>query len=116
MMEILRTIIQVIFYMLSGFILGMVAGCRMEEKNSERKNKISYEHAKEALDYAVSSNKEWQASFENINKDWFERYSSLHNEYIELKECCTKNCNGCSNAKNKTGLSEEDLEWYKKWR
>lgn len=94
-MEILRTIFQTLSFMFSGFVLGTLVGYRMEEKNSERKNKISYDHAKEALDYAVSSNKEWQTSFENINEEWVEKYTSLYNEYIKLRESCAKKCSGC---------------------
>lgn len=99
-MEILRTIIGMSGLVFIGFIIGILVGQKTEEKNSIKRNKVSFEHAKDVLNYAVDSNKQWQISFEKTNREWLEKYTTLHNEYTEMREHCAINCGGCPRAKH----------------
>lgn len=94
-MEIFRTIAEMFCLIFMGLIMGMLVGQKMEEKNSVKRNDVSYKHAKEVLNYAIDSNRQWRNSFEGMNSEWLEKYTSLHNEYTEMREHCAKNCGGC---------------------
>lgn len=94
-MDNFRMIIEMLCFIFMGILFGMLIGQKIEEKHSGKRIDWSHEHAKEVLNYAVDSNKQWQITFEKTNREWLEKYTSLHNEYTELKERCAKNCGGC---------------------
>ena len=93
-MEIFRTIVETLSLISLGIVFGILIGQKVEEKHLGKRVDWSHEHAKEVLNYAVDSNKQWQITFENMNSEWLEKYTSLHNEYTEMREHCAKNCGG----------------------